>query len=110
MAFNGHHIYWSQMARMYSMLCLLGLLSTLLWLQLMRQSKPDPLREILYVIVSLIGVFTEILFWPFLAAQILWTVIHQRSPDKTSLEDGVHPDVNYNSRFADVGTRDLPIP
>jgi hypothetical protein len=30
LAFNGHHLYWSQMARMYSMLCFLGLLSTLL--------------------------------------------------------------------------------
>jgi hypothetical protein len=29
------------------------------------------------VAISFLGLFTEILFWPFLAAQILWTMVVQ---------------------------------
>ncbi|HET9530033.1 MAG TPA: glycosyltransferase family 39 protein [Blastocatellia bacterium] len=74
LAFNGHHIYWSQMARMYAMLCFLGLLSTLLLLKLVYDAKAHPVTEVPYVAVSFLGVWTEIYFWPFLAAQILWAV------------------------------------
>jgi len=84
LAFNGHQIYWSQMARMYSMACFLGLLSTLLWLQLLRDSEKRPLREALYVAVGVLGVFTEILFWPFLAAQILWTTLRRGPSERTA--------------------------
>jgi hypothetical protein len=72
LAFNGHHVYWSQMARMYAMACFLGLLSTFLLLKLTRSTRMRPKMEVLYVAVSLLGVMTEIYFWPFLAAQMLW--------------------------------------
>ncbi len=82
LAFNGHHIYWTQQARNYPMMCFLGLLSTLLWLQLLRGCDRRPLREALYVVVSVLGVFTEILFWPFLVSQILWTIVHRWTSSK----------------------------
>jgi 4-amino-4-deoxy-L-arabinose transferase-like glycosyltransferase len=75
LALNGHHIFWSQLARMYSMTCFLGLLSTLLLFHISLAPAPRPRLEAAYAGVSLIGVFTEIFFWPFLAAQALWAGI-----------------------------------
>lgn len=74
MAFNGHQIYWSQMARMYAMLCFLGLLSTLLLLKLLSETRRRHVLEPFYVAVSVWGLATEIFFWPFLATQIIWTI------------------------------------
>jgi hypothetical protein len=67
-------MYWSQMARMYSMMCFLGLLSTLLLLKLISSAKKRPVLEALYVAATFLGAWTEIYFWPFLAAQILWAM------------------------------------
>jgi len=52
-------------------------------LRLACESDKQLLREVLYVVVSLLGVFTEILFWPLLAAQILWTMVSQWKPGRT---------------------------
>lgn len=82
LAFNGFQIYWSQMARMYAMTCFLGLLSTLLLLQLVTETRVRPVREALYVFVSFLGAFTEILFWPFLFAQAAWVLVHCRTAGK----------------------------
>jgi hypothetical protein len=64
---------------MYAMLCFLGLLSTLLLLKLVYSEKRHPVTEVLYVAVSFLGVWTEIYFWPFLAAQILWAVAFMKA-------------------------------
>ncbi len=79
LTFNGHHIYWSQMARMYSMVCLLGLVSVWMLLDLGSRSTRSVFRETLYGVVCWFGVFTEIMFWPLLAAQIVWTILRTES-------------------------------
>jgi 4-amino-4-deoxy-L-arabinose transferase-like glycosyltransferase len=82
LAFNGHQIYWSQEARMYALVCFLGLASTVLLLQLANNDRRKPLRELAYVVVCFLGVLTEIVFWPFLAAQIVWTMACRAAPGK----------------------------
>ena len=91
LALNGHHIYWSQMARMYSWNAFLGLLSTLLLLKLSGAVERRRLLEVGYVAVLVVGVYTDIYFWPFLAAQILWTQLAcwrrgERAPRLLSLQ------------------------
>ena len=70
---NGHNIYWSQMARMYSMACFLGLVSTWLWLRLRESETRSGWREMAYIAVTLAAAATEIYVWPLLAAQMLVT-------------------------------------
>ena len=41
LAVNGFHLYWSQIARMYSMACFLGLLSTVLLVLIVKQRGPS---------------------------------------------------------------------
>ena len=79
LALNGHHIFWSQLARMYSMTCFLGLLSTLLLFRIALTPAARVSLEAAYVGVSLLGIFTEILFWPFLAIQAFWAGIVLRN-------------------------------
>lgn len=80
LALHGLQIFWSQMARMYEMTSFLGLLSALLLVRLAQDVAPRPGRELAYLAVTFWGVFTEILFWPFLAAQMLWTAVAVRRP------------------------------
>jgi 4-amino-4-deoxy-L-arabinose transferase-like glycosyltransferase len=80
LAGNGMHIHWSQQARMYSLACFLGLAATLLMLELV-QGRRSLGREVAYIVVCFLGVFTEIMFWPLLATQILWTMACRRSSD-----------------------------
>lgn len=72
LALNGHQIYWSQTARMYEMATFLSLLSTLLLTQLLDGSERKKIKEISYAAVTWLGLFTQIFFWPFLAAQMLF--------------------------------------
>jgi hypothetical protein len=76
LAFNGHHVYWSQMARMYAWNVFLGLLSTLLLLKLSGPVRRRGLVEAAYVAVLVVGIYVDIFFWPFLAAQMLWTLLY----------------------------------
>jgi len=76
LAFNGHHIYWSQSARMYSMACFLGLASAIILLALLQQSRRRPGLEAGYVVVTFLGLFTQLFFWALLAAQMLLALIY----------------------------------
>jgi 4-amino-4-deoxy-L-arabinose transferase-like glycosyltransferase len=78
LALNGHHIYWSQNARMYAMACFLALASAVLLLSLLRGSSRRPLVETGYVGVTLLGLYTQLFFWPFLAAQMLLVLMYSR--------------------------------
>jgi 4-amino-4-deoxy-L-arabinose transferase-like glycosyltransferase len=80
LALNGFHVYWSQAARMYSMACFLGLLSTVLLLLIVRQSTRRRMYKILYVVFTLAGLATHVYFWPLFVAQALWVfVTHLRA-------------------------------
>jgi uncharacterized membrane protein len=76
LAFNGHHIYWSQNARMYSMACFLGLASAYLLFVMLQQSRRRPGLEAGYVAVTLLGLFTQLFFWVLLAAQMLLALVY----------------------------------
>jgi hypothetical protein len=73
-AVNGHLIFWSQIARMFTFACCLGLLATILLLKLAQQTNPSRTLHLLYVTVMLLGLCTHIFFWLILAAHMLWTL------------------------------------
>ncbi len=83
LALNGHHIYWSQNARMYAMACFLGLASAILLLQLLKASSRRPRLETGYVIVTFLGLFTQLFFWVLLAAQMLLALVYSSSDKKS---------------------------
>jgi 4-amino-4-deoxy-L-arabinose transferase-like glycosyltransferase len=72
LAFHGYHVFWSNVARMYSLACFLALLATVLTLRLARARTAAPATEILYAVATLLGVTTHVYFWTILAAQMLW--------------------------------------
>jgi 4-amino-4-deoxy-L-arabinose transferase-like glycosyltransferase len=74
LALNGLHVYLSQIARMYSMACFLGLLSTVLLVLVARQRQPQLSYRVLYVLVTLAGLATHVYVWPLFATQALWVL------------------------------------
>jgi hypothetical protein len=79
LAFNGHQVYWSVHARMFTMICFIGLVSSLLLLKLLEEPFPRPILEVLYVFSCLLGMATHIFFWPFMAGQIVLATFKRRS-------------------------------
>lgn len=116
LAFNGHHIYWSQNARMYSMACFLAIASAIILLALLRQSQSRPRLEAGYVLVTFLGLFTQLFFWVFLAAQMLFTLVYSRYDKKrvsrvmslqvlvTILGSPLWAHAVYRSREIDLGS------
>lgn len=74
LALNGLHLYWSQTARMYSMGCFLGLLSTLLMVLIVKRSAQPRTCKILYVVFTVAGLATHVYFWMVFAVQGLWVI------------------------------------
>ncbi|HEY8119682.1 MAG TPA: glycosyltransferase family 39 protein [Myxococcota bacterium] len=69
LALHGFHVYWSQLARPYSLAAFLGLLSTLFLLRHLERARwLDALG--LFVSTSL-GLWTQLYVWPLVFAQIL---------------------------------------
>ena len=85
LAFNGHHIYWSQHARMYSMVCFLGLLSVWLLLKCLQEHRVPSLAgwAFAYVLVACLGIYTELVFWPLLGGQVLFVWLRQSGSPAT---------------------------
>ena len=82
-AVNAHHIFWSQVARMFTLVCFLGLLATILLLLIAKNSLESRSLGFLYVLVILLGVFCHIFFWSILGTHVLWTFFYawsQRQP------------------------------
>ena len=68
---------------MFTLACCLGLLATILLLEVARKRRPSRTLRVLYVAVLLLGLCTHIFFWLILAAHMLWTVLNawsQRQP------------------------------
>ena len=76
MAVNGHQIFWSQTARMFTLACCLGLLATILLLQIAKETRSPRWRQVVYVAVLLVGLCTHVFFWLILAAHMLWALVN----------------------------------
>lgn len=74
LALNGYHIVWSRTGRMYSMLCFLGLLTTILLLLIARSTTRRRALEVGYAALTLLGLSTHLFFWALLAAQMAWVL------------------------------------
>jgi 4-amino-4-deoxy-L-arabinose transferase-like glycosyltransferase len=72
LAFNGYHIAWSGFARMYSMACFLGLLSSALLLLALKDVAIARTARGLYVVVTLLALSTHIFLWPLVVVHIVW--------------------------------------
>jgi 4-amino-4-deoxy-L-arabinose transferase-like glycosyltransferase len=87
LAFNGFHILWSQIARMYITASFLGLLSTILLLLILRGGPRQRLFLWFYLVITLIGLGTSYYFWPIFATHIFWVFLNSLS--KKSLPLGL---------------------
>jgi hypothetical protein len=67
---HGHHLFWSQQARMWVFLGAFAVLSVLLLDSLHRRFRAT--TAVAYVAVVAAGLWFEYSFWPFFAAQIFW--------------------------------------
>lgn len=83
LAFNGHHIFWTQHARMYELALLLSLASTWAWFELISTRERRWRIELAYVGSTVLGLYCHTLMWPVLALQWLFTLT--RRPGPTSL-------------------------
>ncbi len=82
-AVNGHLIFWSRIARMFTLACCLGLLATILLILIAREGHASRGLRFLYAAVLLVGLCTHIFFWLILAAHMFWTLASawsQRQP------------------------------
>jgi hypothetical protein len=70
LALHGHHLFWSQQARMWVFLGVFAVLSVLLLDSLHRRFRAT--SAVAYVAVVVAGLWFEYSFWPFFAAQIAW--------------------------------------
>ena len=70
LALNGHHLYWSQMARMYVPAAFLALASTLFYLRLHERGgrRGDQLG---FLATTTLALWTQLYAWPFLFAQMV---------------------------------------
>jgi 4-amino-4-deoxy-L-arabinose transferase-like glycosyltransferase len=74
LAANGLHLYWSQTARMYSMACFLGLLSTVLLVLIAKNPGRQRTYRVLYFVFTLAGLATHVYFWAVFATQAMWVL------------------------------------
>ena len=70
LAIHGFAIYWSQMARMYTLVALLGLLSTLFLLGALESGRRRDQTG--YFLATTLALWTQLYAWPLVAAQLLW--------------------------------------
>jgi len=70
LALHGHHVLWSQRARMWVLLAALAVLSLLLLESLARRYRPGVAAA--HAAAVALGLWTEYSFWPFALAQILY--------------------------------------
>ena len=97
LAFNGHHVYWMQQARMYGPSLAFALLSVWLWLRLLERDRLPRLESAAYVAVTAFGTYLQVYFWPFIAGQMAWTVLVLRRRD-------VHPVLGLQTLAVILGT------
>jgi Dolichyl-phosphate-mannose-protein mannosyltransferase len=77
LAVHGQNIFWSQVARMFTLVCFLGLIATILLIKLARCTKEPEFRRLgaLYMLTVLAGLSSHIFFWALLGTHLLWTFL-----------------------------------
>lgn len=73
---HGHHVFWSQVARMFTLVCFLGLLATCLLLVIAKECQAPKWLGLLYILVVLLGVSCHIFFWALVGTHMLWTFLN----------------------------------
>jgi 4-amino-4-deoxy-L-arabinose transferase-like glycosyltransferase len=81
LALNGHHVYWSQIARPYMLASCLGLLATCLLLRLVARPQRAGLLLWAYLGVVLVGLETNYYFWILFGTHILWLLVRSSEND-----------------------------
>lgn len=76
LAVNGYHVFWSKVARMFSLACFLGLLATILLLLLTQENHQRRTLQVAYVLVTLLGLASHIFFWLLFITHVLWTFLN----------------------------------
>lgn len=82
-AANGHHVFWSQIARMFSLTCFVGLLATILLLLIAKGDPAPRWSKALYILSLLAGVACHIFFWTIILSHCAWTFFsasHRKQP------------------------------
>jgi hypothetical protein len=82
LALHGHHIFWSQAARMWVFITFLGVWSVSLLQGLARHWRIGD--AVVYAVVSALGLWTEYYYWPFFSAQVLWALFQDAHPARPS--------------------------
>jgi len=89
LALHGHHIFWSQMAKQWVLLALLGVLSSYLVSRLYKNWSAG--IGILYCGCCIFGLWVDSYFWPVFAAQMLWVFLNN--------SESKYPPVLLNIQF-----------
>jgi hypothetical protein len=74
LALNGHHVFWSKVARMFALECFLGLSAGILLLLLARGTVRRPLFIAIYIVLILTGLASHVFFWSLFGAHVIWTL------------------------------------
>ena len=74
LALHGEHVFWSQHARMWTLLSFLAIASALLLAKLREEGGRS--IAVLYAAVTAVGLWTEYYFWPLFLAEVLWIAAH----------------------------------
>ena len=77
---SGYQVFWSQVARMFSLTCFLGLLATIVLIHMARNPEPKKSAQISYALIILLGVSTHVFFWSLFFTHILWCWSNSRNP------------------------------
>jgi uncharacterized membrane protein len=78
-ALNGHQIFWSQLAKNYIMAVFIGLAATIMLLLALKGGRRERLFQIIYLFLTLLGVFTTVYFWLILIVHMVWVLIEKWS-------------------------------
>lgn len=71
LALHGHHVYYSQVARLYVFAAFFAALSTLLLLKARGSERPRD--HVAYVLATAAALYSHIYCWPVVFAQMVWS-------------------------------------
>ena len=73
LAVNGYHVFWSQVARMFSLACFLGLAASVSLMLIARGSRYRSILTAVYAGLILTGLACHVFFWSLFAVHMIWT-------------------------------------
>lgn len=82
-AFNGHQILWSQIARQYTLAAALGLSATMCLLLATGRTSRGRVWAGLYVVSTVWGLVSLYYYWILLASQTIWILLADRFDGKS---------------------------